>query len=90
MPLFEYQCIKCLHAFEKLKPISERKIPELEKCPECGELGTVEQKIFTAQLWADAHRVGVKKHDSGFTEVLSRIAEKAPGSNMKEKLSRNP
>jgi putative FmdB family regulatory protein len=90
MPLYEFSCNKCEHRFEKLNPIRDMKVPETEPCPNCGSIGTVEQKVFSAQLWVDAHKIGVKKHDAGFTEVLSRIAEKAPGTNMHEKLSRNP
>ena len=34
MPLYEYQCTKCGHRFEKIQKFSDRKI---KKCPECGE-----------------------------------------------------
>jgi len=40
MPLYEYQCKKCGHRFEKIKKFSDK--PE-KKCPECG--GPVEQTI---------------------------------------------
>jgi putative FmdB family regulatory protein len=40
MPLYEYQCTKCGHRFEKIQKFSDRKI---KKCPECG--GPVEQVI---------------------------------------------
>lgn len=83
-------CLKCNHTFDKLKPIRDMKVPESEPCPNCSEVGCVEQRVFTAQLWVDAHKIGIKKHDAGFQEVLSRVAEKAPGTNMHEKLSRNP
>jgi len=33
MPLYEYQCSKCGHLFEKIQKFSDRPI---RKCPECG------------------------------------------------------
>lgn len=38
MPLYEYQCKKCKHKFEKIQKFSDRPI---RKCPECG--GPVEK-----------------------------------------------
>ncbi len=38
MPIYEYQCKKCKHKFEKIQKFSERRV---KKCPECG--GPVEQ-----------------------------------------------
>jgi putative FmdB family regulatory protein len=40
MPLYEYQCKKCRHRFEKIQKFSDKPI---KKCPECG--GLVEQVI---------------------------------------------
>ncbi|MBZ5505590.1 MAG: zinc ribbon domain-containing protein [Acidobacteriia bacterium] len=33
MPLYEYQCKKCKHKFEKIQKFSDRPI---KKCPQCG------------------------------------------------------
>ena len=40
MPLYEYECKKCGHRFEKIQKFSDKMI---KKCPECG--GQVEQLI---------------------------------------------
>ena len=40
MPLYEYQCTKCQHKFEKIQKFSD---PPVTKCPECG--GKVEQLL---------------------------------------------
>ncbi len=40
MPLYEYQCEKCGHRFEKIQKFSDKPI---KKCPECG--GRVKQLI---------------------------------------------
>ena len=40
MPLYEYECKKCKHRFEKILKFSDK---HLTKCPECG--GPLEQVI---------------------------------------------
>jgi putative FmdB family regulatory protein len=40
MPLYEYQCKKCHHRFERIQKFSD---PPVRKCPECG--GPVEQLL---------------------------------------------
>jgi len=34
MPLYEYECEKCGHRFEKIQKFSD---PPIEKCPTCGK-----------------------------------------------------
>jgi putative FmdB family regulatory protein len=40
VPLYEYECKKCKHRFEKIQKFSDK---PLKKCPECG--GPVEQLL---------------------------------------------
>jgi putative FmdB family regulatory protein len=40
MPLYEYQCKKCHHRFERIQKFSD---PHVKKCPDCG--GPVEQMV---------------------------------------------
>jgi putative FmdB family regulatory protein len=40
VPLYEYQCKKCKHKFEKIQKFSD---PPIRKCPECG--GPVEKLL---------------------------------------------
>ena len=40
MPLYEYECKKCGHRFEKIQKFSDKMV---KKCPDCG--GPVEQMI---------------------------------------------
>jgi len=40
MPLYEYECKKCHHRFERIVKYSDR---PMKKCPDCG--GSVEQTI---------------------------------------------
>ena len=41
MPLYEYQCKKCHHRFERIQKFSD---PHVKKCPDCG--GPVEQVLY--------------------------------------------
>ncbi len=40
MPLYEYECKKCHHRFERIQKYSD---PHVKKCPDCG--GKVEQVV---------------------------------------------
>ena len=68
MPLYEYQCKKCKHRFEKIQKFSARPV---KKCPECG--GPVEQLLsapavqFKGSGWyvTDYARKGASSSESG-------------------------
>jgi len=45
MPMYEYQCRKCKHRFERIQKFSD---PILKSCPECG--GTVDQVLTAAAV----------------------------------------
>jgi putative FmdB family regulatory protein len=45
MPLYEYQCKKCGHCFEKIRKFSDK---QLRKCPECG--GVLEQLVSASSV----------------------------------------
>jgi len=40
MPIYEYQCKKCHHRFERIQKFSD---PQVKKCPQCS--GPVEQVL---------------------------------------------
>lgn len=40
MPLYEYECVKCGHRFEKIEPLSAS---ATKKCPKCG--GKAERQL---------------------------------------------
>lgn len=50
------------------------------------ELETI---ITQAPPLGDSVRLGIRKPDDAFREVMHKIAEKNPKSNLKDKLSRN-
>jgi putative FmdB family regulatory protein len=72
MPLYEYQCTKCGHRFEKIQKFSDKKI---KKCPECG--GPVEQVI-------SAPAVQFKGSGWYVTDYAKKSSAPAPSDGAKE------
>jgi len=95
MPLYEYQCKKCHHRFERIQKFSD---PHVKKCPECG--GPVEQVLsapavqFKGSGWyvtdyakkgaaASSSDGGAKKDDKPKTDAKSEDKSKAETSKKK-------
>lgn len=88
MPIYEYQCKKCKHRFEKIQSFSERPV---KKCPECG--GPVEKLIhapavqFKGQGWyvTDyAKKSGGPAKPSGDGDSADTATEKPASTDSKE------
>jgi len=88
MPLYEYQCKKCGHRFEKIQKFSDKPIT---KCPECG--GRVDKVIsapavqFKGSGWyvTDyADRPQSSASDGGKESKDSKTADTAKGESSKE------
>lgn len=45
MPMYEYQCRRCKHRFERIRKFSDR---ALKTCPECG--GRLEQLVSASSV----------------------------------------
>src|ERR1700753_4198567 len=101
MPLYEYQCKKCGHRFEKILKFSDKPV---KKCPECG--GLIEQVIsapavqFKGSGWyvtdygkntshgsssKEGDSSSAKKDDKAKSEEKSRSEDKAKSSDEKSK-----
>ena len=90
MPTYDFACTACKHTFEKMNSISKRNDPLMYPCPKCGAL-KVERRISSpSEVVPDAYRIGRVPKDTGMQEVFAKIHENTPGSNLNEKLSRNP
>jgi putative FmdB family regulatory protein len=96
MPLYEYECKKCHHRFEKIQKFSDRMV---KKCPDCG--GVVEQMIsapavqFKGSGWyvtdyakksssqssADGSGKDSKKEDTSKSESSSKEGSSREGSS---------
>ena len=79
MPFYQYSCAACTHEFEKSLKIAER--DEAQVCPECNSGETV-RGVSAAPL-IDPVRLGIRRPDAGWKEVLQKIHEKTPGSILK-------
>jgi putative FmdB family regulatory protein len=79
MPLYEYQCKKCHHRFERIQKFSD---PHIKKCPDCG--GPVEQVLsapavqFKGSGW---YVTDYAKKSSGSTASSSANGESASGAD---------
>ena len=85
MPLYEYQCKKCGHRFEKIQKFSDRMV---KKCPDCG--GVVEQMIsapavqFKGSGWYVTD-YGGKKTGGGDGDKADKPATDTKEAGSKEK-----
>lgn len=77
MPTYSFKDRGTGLEFEKFMSISARE-QYLKDNPH------VEPVINGAPMVADPVRVGVRKRDSGFKEVLQKIHERTPGSDLKK------
>jgi putative FmdB family regulatory protein len=82
MPQYTYQCTSCKHDFERLLKIADLHQPTLEPCPACGAEGHVQKTILGAPAIGDAVRLGVRRTDQGFKEVMQKIHAANPKSNL--------
>ena len=78
MPLYEYQCKKCKHKFEKIQKFSDRPV---KKCPECG--GPVEKIMhapavqFKGSGWYVTDYGGKQTTDSPKSDDSSEKSDKS-------------
>jgi hypothetical protein len=80
MPTYTYRNIKTGEVFDKMMKIAEKEQflldnPDLES-------------IIGAPSMGDSVRLGIRKPDNGFREVLSKISDANYKSNLRGKLSR--
>jgi putative FmdB family regulatory protein len=82
MPLYEYECKKCGHRFERIQRFSD---PMVKKCPECG--GKVEQMIsapavqFKGSGW---YVTDYAKKSSGASKSESKSDSDGKGDSSKD------
>jgi putative FmdB family regulatory protein len=80
MPIYEFNCSKCETTFERILKMSEADNPLSEPCPECDSQGTVDRLVSTFAV-ADPIRLGIKRPDSGWNDVLSKVKSAHPKGN---------
>jgi putative FmdB family regulatory protein len=87
MPLYEYQCKKCKHTFEKIQSFSDKPV---KKCPECG--GPVEKLLsapavqFKGTGWYVTDYAGKSSGKSGGeSKETSSVTDGAASESKAEK-----
>ena len=83
MPFYNYVCGSCDHRFEEFLPMKNRGKPCRNSCPSCGER-SIKQYVPSAPVAIDPVRLGVRRPDAGFREVISKIRGAHPRAKMKE------
>jgi hypothetical protein len=76
MPTYRFRNTETGEEIEKMMKIAELDIFRAEN-PHL-------QTIITAPMICDPVRVGARKMDTGFKEVLQRVHEKTPGSELNQ------
>jgi len=85
MPVYDYLCTKCDHRFDKFLKMADMHLPTEQPCPDCQGDGTVNKTLAGAPPIGDTVRLGLRKHDNGFKEVLQRIGAANIHSNLHKK-----
>jgi putative FmdB family regulatory protein len=89
VPLYEYQCRKCKHKFEKIQKFSDRPV---KKCPECGS--PVEKIMhapavqFKGSGWYVTDYGGKQTTDTPKSEDSSEKPDKSDKSEKKDTSSK--
>lgn len=84
MPLYDYRCTACNHAFEQFEKIDDRSKPTLKSCPSCKKKKI--ELVIGAAAVCDPVTIGVKRHDKGWHEVLNKV-NRANRTNIQSKYS---
>jgi putative FmdB family regulatory protein len=87
MPLYEYECKKCHHRFERIQKFSD---PHVKKCPDCG--GPVEQVLsapavqFKGSGWyvTDYAKKSSAPSSTGDSAARGESSSKAESGSKKE------
>lgn len=84
MPIYDYRCKECETRFEKSVPMKDFK--QQQECPACGAASERTVGAYAPAI-GDPIRLGIKKPDQGFRDLLRRIDQKTPGSTLKNNSS---
>jgi len=77
MPLYEYYCAKCLHAFDEILPVSKRKEPTEQPCPECG-VEEVCKGVSVTTMGADVTLTPNKRTGGDWNKLMSKMKSGTP------------
>ena len=77
MPLYEYYCDKCQHAFDEILTVSKRNEPTEQPCPECGA-EEVCKGVSETTMGADMNATPDKKTGGDWTRLMDKMKSYTP------------
>ena len=80
MPIYVYGCDHCDAMFEQILKISEMELPLSKPCPECNTENSIRQEVTSASF-GDPIKLGIKRPDAGWNEVLGKVKAAHPKGN---------
>ena len=82
--IYNYKCQNCGVNFEKVVKLADRLVAIESPCPECGEVGCIEQ-VLGMPMVVDIHKtMNAKRPDSQFREQMQKIHANTPGSTLNQ------
>jgi putative FmdB family regulatory protein len=84
MPLYEYKCNACEHQWDDFYTVASRNKPTKKPCPKCGEKKVIKMDASSVQC-IDSVRLGIRRPDNGFKEIISKIKKGNPRSDLHKK-----
>ena len=79
MPTYDKKCNECDELFDVICRIADKDLPK--ECPYCGSMDSV-YMLQAPTLSRHSERLMTHKKDRGFAEVLSKISERNPRTNL--------
>ena len=83
MPIYDFKCKKCENTWDEMLLYKNRDKPCKSGCPKCAESGMIE-RVIGAPIMSEPHKMGLKRPDSGFREVISKIKQHHPKNTIRD------
>lgn len=84
MPTYEYRCKTCDHRFNLMVRIPLMDAAISEPCPSCNAFQVERLFPTLAPSIGDAVRLGIRRPDEGFKDVLRKINDANPHSTIRD------
>lgn len=82
--IYNYKCQNCGVNFELVVKLADRLDAVESSCPECSEVGCIEQ-VLGMPMVVDIHKTMLaKKPDGEFRERMEKIHKSTPGSTLNQ------
>lgn len=83
MPFYDFKCDKCEHCWDEMLLYKNREKPLKSPCPKCQKSGSV-VRVLGVPTMSEPHKMGLKRPDQGFREVISKIKQNHPKNTIRD------